>query len=232
MIRGFRAYLLVDHKLTFREPLVLLFQFALPVGMYAFFGLIFGHVPEGDTPYDFYDDYTSNFVAIALLNVSLMGIATSLVIYKEFGFLKQLMITPLDTSAIWLSAMVKGLVTFLIGFAEIVVVGWLMFDKLPSNLLQMAVAIVLSAYCLFSLGFLLASICRAANTVYAAGGVLFQIMLLISGASIPLSQMPLGLQRAANVLPMTHVVDMLRLGWHGQFFTSAGWSPAIIGIRA
>jgi ABC-2 type transport system permease protein len=209
---------------------VLFFQFALPVGMYAFFGFIFGaSAPSVGQP-DYYEDYTSNFLAVTLLNVALMGLTASFVIYKEFGFLKQIVITPLDTAAIWMAAILKGFVIFLLGFTEIIGVGWLMFVKWPHNLFQIVLAILLSAYCLFSLGFMLGAIFKAANTAYAANGVLFQMMLLLSGASIPLAQMPQGLQKASAVLPMTHVVDILRLGWHGELFQRAGLIPVVVTV--
>jgi ABC-2 type transport system permease protein len=230
LTRGFQQYLIADLKLVFREPIVLFFQFALPVGMYGLFGFIFGHAPNRTAGFDYYNDYTSNFLAVTLLNVALMGLSASFVIYKEFGFLKQLIITPMDTSAIWMAAILKGLTVFLIGFGEIVIVGWLMFDKWPHNLLQIVVALLFSAYCLFSLGFMLGAIFKTANTAYAANGVLFQMMLLLSGASIPLAQMPGGLQNASLVLPMTHVVEILRLGWHGELFQQASVTPVLITI--
>ncbi|WP_374351120.1 ABC transporter permease [Chitinimonas sp.] len=218
-------------KLALREPMVLFSQFALPVAMYAFFGMVFGHGPSQIGAPNFYDDYTSNFVALTMLNVALMNIGPSLVIYKERGFLKLLMTTPMDPSAIWLSAVIKSLIIFLVGFAELVLVGWLMFHKLPvQSGVQMLLAIAISAYCLFSLGFMLGAIFKLANTAFAANSVLFQLMLLLSGASIPLAVMPNALQSAANILPMTHVLQILRAGWHGQLFAQANLLPCVFAL--
>lgn len=229
MNTALRAYVGFDFRLAFRDRVFLLMTLGIPAVMYGFFGLLYGHSTYGDQAVSYYDEYTPSFIGLVLLNVALMNVAPVLVIYKEQGLFRRLLVTPLDMSAIWLSAVGRGFAIFLVGFVEMLLVGWAMFHTLPkTSLLELLAALAICAYALFSLGFLVGSLVRTANAAFSAGSLLFQPMLLLSGASIPLTQFPVIVQKIALLVPMTHTVNLLRLAWLGELFTQAALVPTLV----
>ncbi|WP_457427171.1 ABC transporter permease [Roseateles sp. P5_E7] len=229
MNTALRAYVGFDFRLAFRDRMVLLMTLAVPAVMYGFFGLMYGQSVYGAQAVSYYDEYTPSFIGLILLNVALMNVAPVLVIYKEQGLFRRLLVTPLDMGAVWFSAISRAFTIFLLGLVEMLIVGWLMFHRLPAtSFIELLAALTVSAYALFSLGFLIGALARTANSSFSAGSLLFQPMLLLSGASIPLTQFPDIVQTIAQVIPMTHAVEALRLAWRGEFFTSAGLAPTLV----
>lgn len=223
------AYTGLDFRLAFRDRWVLLFTLGLPAVMYGFFGMMYGHGTYGEQAVSYYDEYTPSFIGLIMLNVALMNVGPVLVIYKETGLFRRLLVTPLDMSSVWLSAISRAFVIFMIGFTEMMLVGWFMFHELPkTSFLELAASIVVCTFGLFSMGFLIGAFFKTANAAFNAGTFIFQPMLLLSGASIPLDQLPAIVQKITVLIPMTHAVEALRLGWRGEFFTPAGLQPTLI----
>lgn len=219
--KSLTAYVKVDFALVFRERVALAMTLLLPAAMYVFFGLMFGKATYGAASYGYYDEYTASFIGLIMLNVALMNVGPVLVIYKEMGFFRRLLATPLDMSSVWISAISRALLIFMLGQVEMMLLGWLMFDRLPStSLVQLLSAIFVCAFSLFSFGFMLGSLFKSANSAFSAGIFIFQPMLLLSGVSFPLENFPPFMRVFAQVVPMTHVVAVLRAAWRGQFFTT------------
>lgn len=230
-IKQFQAYLTIDMKLILREPMVLLFAFILPAIMYYLLGLMFGNMTYGFEATPYYDEYTASFVGIIILNVALFNVGPGLIIYKEMGFFKSLFFTPLKTSIILQATIVRCFLIFVIGLLEIFLLGWLMFDRAPTQyFIQFSLAVLLSSYALFSFGFMIACFVKSAAGAYGASIVLFQVMMMLSGSSIPLNQFPEFVQKICQAIPMTYVVDLLRLSWKGALFSSGAILPVVVLI--
>jgi ABC-2 type transport system permease protein len=220
--QALRGYLALEFTLLSRERVALVLTFILPAAIYAFFGMMFGQAAYGPEGRGFYEEYTASFLGLILLNTALMSVAPMLVIYKEMGFFRRLLVTPLDMSVVWLSSITRAFLMFLAGLAQMILVGWLMFDKLPSApLADFTVGLLITAFSLFSFGFMLGSLFKSSTAVFNAGLLIFQPMLLLSGASVPLDQLPAIGQWLSKLVPMTYAVDVLRLSWRGELFTAA-----------
>lgn len=223
--KAIRAYMVFDAQIIFRERTALFMILALPGVMYAFFGMMFGDQQYATN--SFFDEYTASFAGLVILNIALMNIAPGLTIYRELGFFRRLMITPLPMSAIWLSAVARSALLYFIGQAEMLLLGYWMFGQVPdAPLIQLLLSVLVSMYGMFSMGFLLGSVFRSSNASFTAGMLLFQPMLLLSGASFPLSMFPDWMHLVSQLIPMTHVVEVMRLGWRGDLFTAAAIWPA------
>jgi len=228
MLRSLKAYFMIDLKLFLREPIVLFFTLLLPAFMYIVLAFLFGKATYGPQKVPYYDRYTASFTAIILLNIALFNVGPGLVIYKEVGFFRRLLATPLDMSAVLISTITRAFVLFLLGMVEIIFIGWLLFERMPPNHpFQMLGALVVSAFSLFSFGFLLGSLYRRSASAFAASIFLFQPMMLLSGASIPLEVFPPSVLFVSKLVPMTYVVSLLRLGWMGSLFTPAAATAAL-----
>jgi ABC-2 type transport system permease protein len=219
-----------DAQIIFRERFALFMILVLPGIMYGFFGLMFGN--QQYASHSFFEEYTASFAGLVILNIALMNIAPGLTIYRELGFFRRLMVSPLPMSAIWLSAVVRSSVLYFIGQAEMLLLGYWMFGQVPNApVSQLLLSVLIAMYGLFSMGFLLGSVFRSSNASFTAGIVVFQPMLLLSGASFPLSMFPDWMRFVSQLIPMTHVVEVMRLGWRGELFTAGAiWPVAFLVI--
>lgn len=214
-----KAYFIVDSRLFLREPMVLFFAFLFPAFMYTVFGFMFESQTYGVNARSYYDEYTASFIAVMLLNVALFNIGPGLVIYKERGFFRRLMLTPLPMSAVLSVTIARSFLIFLIGLVEMVLIGWFMFNRIPpDNGIQIITALIISAFALFTFGFMLGSFFKTSAGAFGNAILMFQIMLMLSGAAMPLETFPDIVQSATQFIPMTHVVTLLREAWNGYLF--------------
>jgi len=227
-LRILKAYAGFDLKIILRERVALVLILALPAAMYVFFGMMFGANQYGAQKISFYDEYTPSFTALILLNIGLMNLGPALAIYRELGFYRRLMVTPVTPSIIWLTTVFRATLIYLVGYTGMAVTGWLMFGEVPkSSLLQFGLGVIISCFSLLSMGFMIGAVCKSSVAAINTGIFVFQPMLLLSGASIPLSVMPSWVGYISNLIPMTHVVTIMRLIWRDQLFTHAALFPVI-----
>lgn len=228
-----RAYLLLDCKLFLREPMVMFFAFVFPAFMYLVFGYLFGDMTYGEGQVGYYDQYTASFMGIILLNVALFNIGPGLAIYKERGFFRRLVLTPLNMNVVYSATTIRSFLLFLGGTVEIILIGWLVFGRVPpDNLPQIILGLTLSAFALFSFGFLFGAFFKTSGAAFGASIIVFQIMLMLSGAGVPLEQFPELVQQLCNLVLMKHVVDLLRLSWQGELFSAAAQLPIVIAVSS
>jgi ABC-2 type transport system permease protein len=220
MMKSLQAYFLIDLKIVLRERMAMVMILLLPAVMYAFFGLLFGSASYGAERNSYYDEYTASFAGLILLNVALMNVGPTFVIYKEMGFFRRLLVTPLDMSAVWLSTIFRAFLIFMLGYVEMLLLGIVMFNRLPATSAdQLILSLAVSAFALFSFGFMLGTIFNSTQAAFNAGIVAFQPMLLLSGASFPLDIFPQWVRYTTEFIPMTHVVKVLRLSWRQDLYT-------------
>jgi len=228
-----KSYLILDCKLFVREPMVMFFAFVFPAFMYLIFGFIFKDMTYGEDGLGYYDQYTASFMGIILLNVALFNIGPGLAIYKEQGFFRRLVLTPLNMSVVYSATTIRSFLLFLGGLAEIILIGWLLFDKTPPMYPgQIFIALVISAFTLFSFGFMFGAFFKTSSAAFGASIVLFQVMLMLSGAGMPLEQFPAIVQDLSNAILFKHIVDLLRISWQGNLFTLTALTPVAVSIIA
>lgn len=205
-------------KLFLREPVAAFFTLAFPLMMLFLFGSIYGNEP---TPffggYGSVDVSVPAYTAMIIATSGLLGLTIIVASYREQGILRRLRATPLRPQAI-LGAQV--IVTFLmtaLGMALLVIAGRLVYGlRFDGNPLDVLAAFVLSSATFFALGFVLAGLLPTARTAQTVAMVLFYPMVFLSGATIPREVLPESIRQFAQVLPLSHVVTLLRGLWMGD----------------
>ena len=91
--------------------------------------------------------------------------------------------------------------------------------------LNIAAALGLSTVSFLALGFILAGIVPTTRTALSTVMVLFYPMIFLSGATIPREELPESIRRISQVLPLTHVVNLLRGTWIGD-----PWSRHLVDV--
>jgi ABC-2 type transport system permease protein len=74
-------------------------------------------------------------------------------------------------------------------------------------------------------GYLVASLSPNPRAASITGQLLHMPMLFLSGAVMPLSLLPDGIQAVSQCLPMTHIVVLMQALWFGQ-----EWPTLSVGV--
>ena len=80
----------------------------------------------------------------------------------------------------------------------------------------MCAGFTLSALSFMAFGYLVASLAPTARAASVGGQLLYMPMIFVSGATMPLSIMPDGIQAVSQWLPMTHIVILMQDIWFGR----------------
>ena len=88
----------------------------------------------------------------------------------------------------------------------------------PANVAALFLAFTVSAGAFLSFGYLIASLAKNPRTAMIAGQLLYLLMMFVSGVFLPVTSLPENLQAFVQLLPMTHVIELLQAVWFGR-----GW---------
>ncbi len=210
----------VEFKMFCREPIAVFFTLVFPVMLLFIFGAVYGNAPS---PFfggvGFIDTAVPSYTAMIIAMTGLISVTLIFSSYRETGVLKRLHATPLKPQAI-LSAIVA--IVFLLtvmGMIILIIAGKLVYDlKFLGNPLKMTLAFILSSLSFFSIGFVLSGILKTSRSAQIASNAVYFPMIFLSGATIPLEVLPKHVREFNQVLPLTHVVTLLRGLWVGNGF--------------
>jgi ABC-2 type transport system permease protein len=231
VMRGLGKFFLMQFKLYLREPLAFFFSLAYPVLLLLLFGFIYGNQPAPEfwgRNFGTVDASVPAYTAIIVGTVALMGIPIDTATNRETGVLRRYRATPLRPVAYLIASIAVYLLIALMGMALLVLTGKLVFGlRMEGSWLSILVAIVLSAFSFFSVGYLIASIVPTARVAQAVGMVIFFPMMFLSGAGLPLQLLPEGLQKVSDFLPMSYVVRLIQGLWFGDSWVDL-WVPVLV----
>jgi ABC-2 type transport system permease protein len=217
-MRLFARLVWVELKLFAREPLAVLFTFALPLVVQAVLTGLYGNEPNPS--FDFAvprDYYAAGYLAVVIACVGLVAVPVHVATYRERGILRRFRASSVPAASVLGAQVVVGLVVVTAGGALVVAVSALGYGAaLPSAPAVAAAAFVLGCLSFLALGFLLAVLMRTARAAQAAGLVLLLPMWLLSGAGPPRGAMTSRMREIASALPLTHVVRAIQAPWLGQ----------------
>ncbi|MBE2223040.1 MAG: ABC transporter permease [Anaerolineae bacterium] len=217
----------IELKLKMREPIGVFFTLVFPLLLLFLFGTIYGNEP---TPFlgghGSVDNSVPGYIAMIIGTIALTGLPVVLGEYREQGILRRLQVTPLSSTAVLGAQISTYIVLALFGTALVVLSGMMVYGlAVPSAPIAVLLAIILCCISFFSVGFLLAGVMPTANAAQAVGMALFFPMLFLSGAAMPQEVLPDALVNFSQLLPLTHVVNLLKGLWFGE-----GWDVTAVVV--
>jgi ABC-2 type transport system permease protein len=208
----------IELKLFSREPIAAFFTLAFPLMMLFLFGSIYGNKPSSFFGgFGTIDISVPAYTAIIIGSSALLSLGISVATYRETGVLKRLRATPLRPRTI-LGAQVSVIYLMTaLGMALLIAGGKLVYGlRFEGRPVSVFAGFTLSALSMFAMGFVLASLAPTARTAQVAGMVIFYPMIFLSGATIPREILPESIRQYSQLLPLTHVVTLLRGLWVGD----------------
>jgi len=220
MMRGLFQLTWLEIKIFVREPLGAIGTLLMPVAVFLLVGRAMNRgstaagTPNGA---EFLQSGLPVMAAVFMAISAVISLVTIISIYREGGILKRLRATPLRPYTI-LSAHVLVKLLFTATTLTLMILAGRRFYPAGMNapVLSFALALLISTLSILSIGFIIASLVRTARFAQPVAALMFYPMLAVSGLFVPLESLPVGLQYAAKLLPMTYIVSLLRGLWIGE----------------
>ncbi|WP_443735052.1 ABC transporter permease [Tenggerimyces flavus] len=164
------------------------------------------------------------FPSLVLAITGVVLVPGNLLALRESGALRRLRLTPLRPATFVAADLTVNFLVGMAGMIAALAVGWLVFGVIPSgNLAVVLTAAALGLVAFLALGYTLAGIYPSSGAATGIGNVLMLVLMLSSGAFVPLAAMPNGVQRIMNFSPVRHFADLIQGLWAGQ-----AWSTLLL----
>lgn len=183
-------------------------------------------------------DYTfAGLLGFAIIGMGIFGPINVFPELKKMGILRRLSTTPLRVWQYFVSTMIGQAIIGIVAIAIMFVVAITVFHlQVVGNWLELAVFIVLSIAMILGIGLALGGWAKNERQVAPLANIIVFPMMFLSGTFFPRFLMPEWLQGITAFLPLTPVIDGIRLitteGMHliqilPQVGLVAGWLVVI-----
>jgi ABC-2 type transport system permease protein len=170
-------------------------------------------------------DYTfAGLLGFSIIGLGIFGPVNVFPELKKQGVLRRLHTTPLKTWQYFMATMFSQAITGAISIAIQFLVAIKVFHlKVDGNYLEIALFTVFSIFMILGLGLAIGGWARNERQAAPLSNIVVFPMLFLSGTFFPRFLMPHWLQAITNYLPLTPVIDGLRLlTTEGKHLTDLG----------
>lgn len=209
-MKRFLKLYLIEQKLGLRSGDMLLFGVAMPVGIMILINMIAGSKQAGEG-FTYLDSSFASLIAVGICAAAFMAIPLTIAEYRDKKILKHFFTTPCSPMWILGSDLLCAGGTALLSAISVALVSVVFLGyKMQGNILAFMGSWLLTLLSMFSIGLLMASLCRTVKSVNAVTTLVYFPMLFLSGATIPYELFPSGLQKVADVLPLTQGIKLMK----------------------
>ena len=205
-MKTYLALIQNDIRLAFRRKVVIFFNYLMPFMFFFIFAQSF-HAEQGGAILQVFTMVT----VIGILGNGMMGAGMRAVQDRETNILRRYKVAPISPLPLLVASTVTGLIVYLPFVIAMLFLARSRYGmQIPQHVGAMMIFIVLGLVAIRSIGLILSSV---VNSMQEAG-ILVQIvyisMLLLSGATFPLSILPAWLFNVTQFIPSTHLVTGLQ----------------------
>lgn len=211
-MKAFSTLFKTELKLSLRGMDMFIFAICMPVIAMVILGIIYGDklAFEG-AGYTFLQQSFGAVATIAICAGGVMGLPLVVSDYRHKKILKRFKVTPINPALILavhvaIYALYSVLSLLLVYGTAAVFFGY----QLRGSWLQFLGAYFLVMLSMFSIGLLVGGVAPDIRTASVLASILYFPMLIFSGATLPYEVMPSALQKAADLLPLTQGIKLLK----------------------
>ena len=211
-MKRFLILLKVEGKLALRGIDIVFFGIIMPVGIALLIGMISGNKPafEGAT-HTYLQENIPAIITVGICATAFMGIPLSIADYRDKKILKHYFVTPVSPSIILFIQVAINMIAAIISSVAVIIVMKIFFEyEMTGSMVKFVLAYLLVMASMYGFGMLIASLCRSLKIANLVCTIVYFPMLFLSGATIPFSILPNGLQKISNILPLTQGIKLLK----------------------
>ncbi len=217
-----KPFIKMEMRALSREYASLFFMVVLPVTLTVVFGGAFG---TEETQYgpnvSGIDTVVPVNIVFMLANTGLMGIPITVLEIKEQGVLKRYSTYPVSYGAYFFALMFT--------FATVCICSALLFTTVSfagynaswfmsfASSVSFIVLVFDIMFIFFTFGYLFTLFIKSSRTASLVSSGFFMFLLFTSGIALPVDSLPEYVQKAAQIFPMHHAIQVIQKLWINQF---------------
>ena len=207
----FLTFLKVEGKLSLRSPDGIIFGIGMPVGVLLLIAVVAGSQSAGGADYSFLQSAFASLLTVGICATAFMGLPLTIADYRDKKILKHFFATPIRPFMILSVQVVIGMLTSFFSAALVTVLAVFGFGyRMEGDPFLFIGAFLLVMLSMYSIGMILASLCKTVKIANVVTTFVYFPMLFLSGATIPFELFPDTVQKVCNVLPLTHGIKLLK----------------------
>lgn len=158
-------------------------------------------------------DYTfAGLLGFAIIGMGIFGPINIFPELKKMGILRRLSTTPIRVWQYFLSSMIGQAIIGAISLGVMFIVAILVFHlQVVGNYLELAVFLTLGIFTILGIGLALGGWAKNERQAAPLSNIIVFPMMFLSGTFFPRFLMPEWLQNVSNFLPLTPIIDGIRL---------------------
>ena len=211
-MKTFKTMLKTELKLSLRGMDMFIFAICVPLVVLIILGIIYGNKPAfAGAEYSFLEQSFGALTTISICAGGVMGLPLVVSDYRSRHILKRYKVTPISPALILLVQVAvytiyAVLSLLLLFFTAKCFFGYQFRGSIP-GFLGGYILVIIS---IFSIGMMVGGIAPNTKMAGVIASILYFPMLIFSGATLPYEVMPPALQKAADLLPMTQGIKLLK----------------------
>jgi len=207
----------VEIKLLTREPLTLVFSFALPMLVLLVLGGIFGNqeIKQGRFHHVLMlQTYVPAYMGLIVASIGSISLPVHLASYREHGVLRRFRASGVPEWVVLGAQFIVSIGIATLGGLLIYALAALVYGvDPPHDVGALLLAFVVGVFAFSALGVLLAGLLPTARAAQSAGLLLWFTMMFVSGTAGPLELLPHWMLDLGKSLPLYHLVLALQGPW-------------------
>lgn len=210
-MKRFLTFLKVEGKLSLRCPDGIIFGIGMPVGVLLLIAVVAGSQSAGGADYSFLQSAFASLLTVGICATAFMGLPLTIADYRDKKILKHFFATPIRPLMILSVQVVIGMLTAFFSAALVSLLAVFGFGyRMEGNPFLFIGAFLLVMLSMYSIGMILASLCKTVKIANVVTTFVYFPMLFLSGATIPFELFPDAVQKVCNILPLTHGIKLLK----------------------
>lgn len=231
-MRRFLKLYSIEQKMFFRSGDVILFNLIMPVVVFILIASIAGNKEASENLTYLQSAYPS-LITVGICCSAFMSIPIVLVDYRDKKVLKSFYCSPCSPSRLLGITVIASGILALISASIITLVAVIGFNyRMDGNVFAFIGAWLLTLVSMFSIGLLIASLCKTVKSMSVVTSLVYFPMLFLSGATIPYEILPNWLKVISDFMPLSLGIKMMKEISTGSFTNCFYQSIILIGIAA
>ncbi|GCF93234.1 hypothetical protein NRIC_11250 [Enterococcus florum] len=211
-MKKYWIFLKVEGKLAIRSMEGIIFGIGMPIGVLLLITMISGTQTASNNGHTFLQNSFPALATVGICATAFMGLPITISDYRDKKILRHFFTTP-SSPSFFLS--IQFMICTILAFSStlgVTLVATLVLNyQMTGSWVGFILVYLFVLIAMYSIGMMMASLCKSSQRAHLVSTLVYFPMLFFSGAVIPYEIFPDGLQKVAQVLPLTQGIRLLKI---------------------